>query len=283
MSLVIFEHDADTNDGFDKTPHGVNCSFKIGFHDNCQKDDHLNKFPLIQGKRITEIKGIADETVGFSYSTGWGVTPSAKLLGKLQEFTRADAFKIFGGENFDNNPATDKWTQQVPNDGSVISASFKFRAYYKAGFGGANSYQTIIQWLTFATSPLHETDFMTEWNNIVNALQQAKSAGEDFSKEMNALKNEKTKTLSKDAIQVLKTGFEKITSMLNDSRGGLTFYLEFGNIFKKSFLVDWVIDSWSFTPSVQMGPNNCPLWCDFEVSMSTNEKISANNIQTRIK
>lgn len=280
MGLSIYQHDQDSTD-VSTTHKATSCTFKIGLSTRSY-NGALKNLPEIQGQRITEIKGIADDAIELGYSTEWGESPGAKAVASFKEFTRAEAFKMFSGNVFNSNTATDKWTQIVPKNSSSISIAIKFRAYYKANFLNTNSYMTIIPWLTFLTSPMMEFSLTNEIDNIVGALKNAKTSGEELGKELNAVA-ESNGQFSVSAKKTLTKIAETIKDMSTNSRGTVTFTLSYGDFIQAVDDVDWIIKDWSFTPSIPCGPENNPLWVDFQINMETNQKLSYTNLEKIFK
>lgn len=280
MGLSIYTHDQDSTD-VSNTHKAKSCSFKIGLSPKSY-NGAIKQLPEIQGQRIMEIKGIADDAIELGYATEWGESPGAKAVASIKEFTRTEAFKMFSGSVFNTNAATDKWTQIIPKDSSSLSVAIKFRAYYKANFLNTNSYMTIIPWLTFLTSPMMEFSLTNEIDNIVGALKNAKQAGEELGQELNGVA-ESNGQLTDKAIKTLKKIDETLTKLSTNSRGTATFTLDFGDMISADDAVDWIIKDWSFTPSVPCGPENNPLWVDFQINMETNEKLSYTNLEKIFK
>ena len=280
MGLSIYTHDQDSTN-VSETHKAKSCTFKIGLSPKSY-NGAIKQLPEIQGQRIIEIKGIADDAIELGYSTEWGESPGAKAVASIKEFTRAEAFKMFSGTVFNSNTATDKWTQIIPKDSSIISVAIKFRAYYKANFLNTNSYMTIIPWLTFLTSPMMEFSMINEVDNIVGALKNAKQAGEELGQELNGVA-ESNGQLTDKASTALKKIDETLTKLSTNSRGTATFTLDFGDMISADDAVDWIIKDWSFTPSVPCGPENNPLWVDFQINMETNEKLSYTKLSKIFK
>lgn len=275
MSLSIYTHDEDSTN-MKETHKYTSCAFEIGLSSR-SFNGAVKYLPQIQGQRIMEIHGIADDAIEVGYSTGWGESPGAKAVASIKEFTRTDAFKMFSGSYFNSNTATDKWTQIIPKDGANISVGIKFRAYYKADYLNTNSYMTIIPWLIFLTSPMTEFSLTTEVDNIVGALSNAKAQGEELGRQLNSIATSNG-TLTENVKGVLKSAFDNISALSTNSRGTAVFTLKYGDMIRKNDSVDWVIKDWSFTPSTQCGPNDQPLWIDFQVNMETNQKLSYKNL-----
>lgn len=271
MGLSIYTHDQDSTD-VSNTHKATSCAFKIGLSPKSY-NGAIKQLPEIQGQRIMEIKGIADDAIELGYATEWGESPGAKAVASIKEFTRTEAFKMFSGSVFNTNAATDKWTQIVPKDSSSLSVAIKFRAYYKANFLNTNSYMTIIPWLTFLTSPMMEFSLTNEVDNIVGALKNAKSAGEELGQELNSVA-ESNGQLTVKAKTALTKIAETLKKLSTNSRGSATFTLSYGDMISAHDDVDWIIKDWSFTPSIPCGPENNPLWVDFQINMETNQKLS---------
>lgn len=280
MGLSIYTHDQDSTN-VSETHKAKSCSFKIGLSPKSY-NGAIKQLPEIQGQRIIEIKGIADDAIELGYATEWGESPGAKAVASIKEFTRAEAFKMFSGSVFNTNAATDKWTQIVPKDSSSLSVAIKFRAYYKANFLNTNSYMTIIPWLTFLTSPMMEFSMINEVDNIVGALKNAKQANEELGQELNGVA-ESNGQLTDKAITILKKIDETLTKLSTNSRGTATFTLSYGDLIQAADDVDWIIKDWSFTPSVPCGQENNPLWVDFQINMETNEKLSYTKLEKIFK
>ena len=280
MGLSIYTHDQDSTN-VSETHKAKSCSFKIGLSPKSY-NGAIKQLPEIQGQRIIEIKGIADDAIELGYATEWGESPGAKAVASIKEFTRAEAFKMFSGSVFNTNAATDKWTQIVPKDSSSLSVAIKFRAYYKANFLNTNSYMTIIPWLTFLTSPMMEFSMINEIDNIVGALKNAKQASEELGKELNSVA-ESNGQLTDKATTILKKIDETLTKLSTNSRGTATFTLSYGDLIQAADDVDWIIKDWSFTPSVPCGQENNPLWVDFQINMETNEKLSYTKLEKIFK
>lgn len=280
MGLSIYTHDQDSTN-VSETHKAKSCSFKIGLSPKSY-NGAIKQLPEIQGQRIIEIKGIADDAIELGYSTEWGESPGAKAVASIKEFTRTEAFKMFSGTVFNTNAATDKWTQIVPKDSSSLSVAIKFRAYYKANFLNTNSYMTIIPWLTFLTSPMMEFSLTNEVDNIVGALKNAKQANEELGQELNGVaeSNGQLTVKAKTALDKIVKTLEKLST---NSRGTATFTLDFGDMISADDAIDWIIKDWSFTPSVPCGPENNPLWVDFQINMETNEKLSYTKLEKIFK
>lgn len=280
MALSIYTHEEDTPNIKNSDKYG-SCAFSIGFSTNSFKGA-VEKMPLIQGERIMTINGVADETIEIGYSTEWGESPTAKVASKLKEFTRADAFKMFSSRAFNPNPVSNKWTQIYPKDGAYISVGIKFRAYFKAGYLNTNSYMTIIPWLTYVTSPMTEFSFQQEISNIKDAITNAQAEGEKLGKELEGIRQENGQFTQK-AVQALSSMYQAIENLSTDSRGSAVFTLEFGDIISKNDAIDWIIKDWDFKPSMVMGPENSPLWVDFNINMETNQKLSYDRLSKIFK
>ena len=280
MGLSIYTHDQDSTD-VSNTHKAKSCSFKIGLSPKSY-NGAIKQLPEIQGQRIIEIKGIADDAIELGYATEWGESPGAKAVASIKEFTRTEAFKMFSGTVFNTNAATDKWTQIVPKDSSSLSVAIKFRAYYKANFLNTNSYMTIIPWLTFLTSPMMEFSLTNEIDNIVGALKNAKQAGEELGQELNSVA-ESNGQLTDKAKTVLDKIVKTLEKLSTNSRGTATFTLSYGDLIQAADDVDWIIKDWSFTPSIPCGPENNPLWVDFQINMETNEKLSYTKLEKIFK
>lgn len=280
MGLSIYTHDQDSTN-VSETHKAKSCSFKIGLSPKSY-NGAIKQLPEIQGQRIIEIKGIADDAIELGYSTEWGESPGAKAVASIKEFTRAEAFKMFSGTIFNSNTATDKWTQIVPKDSSIISVAIKFRAYYKANFLNTNSYMTIIPWLTFLTSSMMEFSMINEVDNIVGALKNAEQANEELGQELNGVA-ESNGQLTDKAITALDKIVKTLEKLSTNSRGTATFTLSYGDLIQAADDVDWIIKDWSFTPSVPCGPENNPLWVDFQINMETNEKLSYTKLEKIFK
>lgn len=280
MGLSIYTHDQDSTN-VSETHKAKSCSFKIGLSPKSY-NGAIKQLPEIQGQRIIEIKGIADDAIELGYATEWGESPGAKVAASIKEFTRAEAFKMFSGTVFNSNTATDKWTQIVPKDSALFSVAIKFRAYYKANFLNTSSYMTIIPWLTFLTSPMMEFSLINEVDNIVGSLKNAKQAGEELGQELNGVAESNGQFTDK-AKKALAKIVETLTTLSTNSRGTATFTLDFGDMICADDDVDWIIKDWSFTPSVPCGPENNPLWVDFQINMETNEKLSYTKLEKIFK
>ena len=280
MGLSIYTHDQDSTN-VSETHKAKSCSFKIGLSPKSY-NGAIKQLPEIQGQRIIEIKGIADDAIELGYATEWGESPGAKAVASIKEFTRAEAFKMFSGSVFNTNAATDKWTQIVPKDSSIISVAIKFRAYYKANFLNTSSYMTIIPWLTFLTSPMMEFSMINEIDNIVGALKNAKQASEELGKELNSVA-ESNGQMTEKALKAIHTIAETIKDMSTNSRGTATFTLSYGDLIQAADDVDWIIKDWSFTPSVPCGQENNPLWVDFQINMKKKKKLSYTKLEKIFK
>lgn len=271
MSLSIYTHDNDSSDIKDTHKYS-SCNFKIGISSKSLKRA-VENLPLIQGQRITAINGVCDETIDVGYSTEWGESPGAKIADKLKGFTQSDAFKMFSSNVFNPNPVSNKWTQIYPHNGANIKVGLKFRAYYKANYFNTNSYMTIIPWLIFLTSPMTEFSLNEEITNIKEAVCNAEREGEQLAHQMEGI-SEENGTLGKKAIDALSAMEKAIENLATDSRGSACFTLRYGDVIKENDAIDWIISDWSFTPSTVMGPENNPLWVDFQINMETNQKLS---------
>lgn len=279
MSLNIYTNDGSSNP-LAKTPVARSCGFVISLFPN---PTFTKQWPKINGGYIRSIEGIANESSSVSYATSWENAPGAIILDKIKEFTRAKAFKLFSGPRFDPNVATNSWTQQMPKDGANLSVTLNFRAYKQGKFMNTSSYLTIIQYLIFATSPLHDMDFMTEITNIGDAVSNAKKAGEKLGEELSGVTaegNEIDETKLRSAEKVLESLEKTFKSLGTSSRGMVTFSLEVGDVIHASNTIDWIIKDWTMQPSPQFTEKGFPLWCDFTINLETNEKLSSTRLQS---
>lgn len=279
MGLSIYTHNQDAAD-FRATPVYGSCSFSLRFSDMGTMHKHWKN---IDGKWINEVHGICNEINGVSYSVSWDDGPGATFITKAKEFTQAEAFKLFGGPKFDSNAATGKWTQQYPKEGCDFSVSLKFRAYKQGNYANTTSYMTLIKWLTYMTSPLHEFNIMAEIDNIKDALGNAKEAGEEFANQLNSMsENGRVNYSAWEKVGQFTNEIEKtLKSMGTSSRSHITLLVQVGDLIKMNSNVDWFIESWNFKPSQHLAKpekDECeigmPLYCDFEVTLRTNTKLS---------
>lgn len=285
MALSIYNHDEDSTD-FRKTPVYGSCSFTLKHYPG---NKFLSGFKAIDGKRISEITGICDEVSSISYTTTWEDGPGATFVSKIKDFTQSEAFKMFGGPFLDSNPATGQWTQQYPKEGCNISVSLKFRAYKQGkpsaqgqGYANTTSYMTLIQWLTYITSPQHDFDVGAELSNIGSALSNAKEQGEQFGEALNKINDNGriNKGAAQKAAALAEAVENSLTGMASTSRSQVTCLLQLGDIFKMANGVEWIVESWDFTPSIYLGESDMPLYCDFNISLSTNEKLSSSKLKS---
>lgn len=284
MSLNIFDHGSDNNSIKDSFIYnGLHFEIRPAAISSANGKLWITLLPEPFKDKLEGIKGISDDTIELGYSITWGEGPGAGMVKKVKEFTSHEAFKMFGGKNRVSNPATNGWTQQFPSDGSNVSVSWSFRAYEKDNYMNTTSYMNIIKWLTYVTSPLEEFSFNAELQNIAGTLKEAKEAGKKFGQELE-------KVIKKDSNnndEIDKTQFEKIlvtieqllSNLGGQSRGTITFQLGFGSMIKPTPEVDWIISSWDFKPSIQFGPNNMPLYVDFNISMESNLKLTTKQFR----
>lgn len=118
-----------------------------------------------------------------------------------------------------------------------------------------------------------EFSLTNEVDNIVGALKNAKSAGEELGQELNSVA-ESNGQLTVKAKTALTKIAETLKKLSTNSRGSATFTLSYGDLIQAADDVDWIIKDWSFTPSIPCGPENNPLWVDFQINMETNQKLS---------
>lgn len=271
MGLNIYVHDGQANSLTD-TPVYRSCNFNIGI-----KTSSNMSIPAIHNGFIRGITGIANDTSSIGYSIEWGNSSGAAITDKIKEFTRAKAFKMFGGPKFDPNVATNSWTQQIPKDGSTVQITLNFRAYKQGLFMNTSSYLTIIPWLTYVTSPRHPFKFKTELENIRNAITNAKQKGEELGEALSGIVSD-DKSVNSDALTKAAASLKAVENLLKglttSSRGNVTFTVSVGDIIRQDASVDWIITSWTFQPCMEFTEGGYPLWCDFSISLETNEKLS---------
>ena len=87
MGLSIYTHDQDSTN-VSETHKAKSCSFKIGLSSKSY-NGAIKRLPEIQGQRIMEIKGIADDAIELGYATEWGESPGAESVAAIKQFTRA--------------------------------------------------------------------------------------------------------------------------------------------------------------------------------------------------
>lgn len=286
MSLSIYNHDEDSSN-FKNTPVYGSCSFSLRFSQNGLFN---SQFQSIHGKMINEIHGICDDVNSISYSVSWDDGPGAALASKIKEFSSAEAFKLFSGRGYNSNPATGQWTQQYPKEGAGLSVTLKFRAYTEGNFANTTSYLTLIPWLTYITSPLSDFSINKEFENIRDALTNAKLTGETVGNQLNSMEENGRLNWSvlKDVAEVMQGIENKLTQLATSSRSQVTCLLQVGDYIKMNPNIDWVVESWSFIPSMQMVKSSSnsigmPLYCDFEVTVATNTKLSSDKLKSILR
>lgn len=218
---------------------------------------------------LTDFWVIATEPLSYTISTSWKDSCGAAIAGKIDDLINSQVFKLFNAGKMFVPIVSDAWSQQVAEKGSPISISVKFRAYYKDRTTCSADYKSLIKFFTRLCSPPKKYSLSAATLGVLKT--NAKTVKETAEKAGNAWKDNHSITA---AVKVFAGAVTSTKEPSADGTGALrcqfTLTVE-TNKFKCSTL-DWIVKSFSFTPSQQMVFENgkpLPLWVDFQVDLET--------------
>lgn len=91
------------------------------------------------------------------------------------------------------------------------------------------------------------------------------------------------KDKDKDIINIIQ-GIGALFVIINqitaaETAGCTTFSFKYGNIYTANNYANWVINSWSFKPSMNTLSNNQPIYVDFKINVRTIERLGTEDIR----
>ena len=267
------------------------------------------------------IEGIVEELPQISYSTTWGDSPVATIADKIKKFSEHKVIKMFAQQNPNYRPPliTDGWSQQFPKEAAPLSINIKFRAYpFLNRLYDATNYNDIIRFLIFATTPkdynIHDSvaylgiaqdqaemkgkelsDLVDDFYVALNENKNSSLIGE-LSKDLKNYVDDKRIETSNEsymfkpshvssltaAVGAILNYFDNLANMNDNDVGGipgLRFNIR-GYIKESDF--NWIIKSWSFKPALNVTDLNNPIYVDFNLSLSTQQVLTNDDIKDLI-
>lgn len=211
------------------------------------------------------------EPLTVSVSTSWKDGAGAVFAGKLNELFNSKLLRAMSGENIYTSPVTDAWSQRVVDGGSPLSLKLKFRVYYGDTTSTCSvDYFDLIKFLTKVSStPIKYTLKNATLEPIISSAKKTRDTLKDI-KEKSKTDEGKTDLL-KMIEETAKKVFREDTEMMKKQRGNYTFLISTPKW--KMDRMDWILKSWSMSPSVQFKFENGtpnPLWIDFDLNLETN-------------
>lgn len=231
------------------------------------------------------------EPVSFEIATKWKESGGASIANKLNDIFNSNLIKMIGGANAVAGTPTDAWSQKITEIGDPIGMKLKFRIYHKnaqehnsyaeAGAGEVDyTYTDLIKFFTIVCAP---PQIYTLKNDTIGPLvAAAQTANKVMTKSREVYDSRRAAgqgvvSSSIDAgLGLIKTaaaqgGLDGVTS---GPRLNYTLLFTRVGTFNFPREIDWIVKSFTWTPSTQMivGETDCPepLWVDFDVDVETN-------------
>lgn len=132
-----------------------------------------------------------------------------------------------------------------------------------------------------------------KWQTIVDKLKKIQTEvkpGVNIRKYIDEVEQETTKDFEDKKIsadvRIVTNGFVSLIALLQtitaaNDPGCQTFTLKYGNLYKPTYN-EWVIDSWSFTPSINTTYNDLPLYVDINLTVRTAAFIGTGDMKKLI-
>jgi len=314
MGLSIIKTTNYNYNSMDKTYLGIGNGFKIEIYHNDFYTTNKKYWPT---SNVEQFKAVNNENLSLSFSTEWEDAGGAKLGKKVTSFINGKLVKAFAGqsnEGYQPMILTDAWTQQKMKGAQPLSLELSFKAYSNNSVAGTN-YRDILKFLTCICSPIKPIilgddtlgvvkraaegvintggEIMTAIRDVGSSVSQSRENNDSY-----------VDTVAHGVVGVVNATdklHKGVTqkAVLGRNNGNFTVVISFGNnsgtkIFndeshnnftveggesKSTGKVDWIIKSFSCTPSVQFEWDNknklpIPLWCDFKISLETRCSLS---------
>lgn len=236
---------------------------------------------------IEGFKGICTENISFNFNTTWEDSGGAKLAKKLAGYLDLKIIKALAGQSDSGYLPiilTDGYTQQKLKDSEPLKCDLKFKLYHEDTVAGTN-YHDAFLFLTHICSPIKEPMFGTAAKEmIVKAANGIYNTGSTLQNSIKEFASGDTRGISNAAKTFVNTAsnlFDEVTTKTSNGKnnGNFTVTLSLGNKIFEHNNVDWIIKSFSLSPSTQFiwDENKklpMPIWCDFNVSLETRLKLS---------
>ena len=244
---------------------------------------------------------VAQDNIQLSFSTDWTDAGGAKLGKKVSNMiSSTKIFKALAAQSdkgFQPIILSDAWTQKKVSGTSPLKVSLKFKLYYnQRNVAGSHDYKQVIMFLTHLCSPAKPVQMGTDSVRLVkNALDGAYNIGSELMKDF---KGAFTRTDQEGvagyiaaAVNVADSTVKNLTSTSwgGINNGNFTVLFNLGDrLFthqesQSDNLVDWIVNSFSFTPSTQFHWDEksklpLPLWCDFTLDLETRFALSNKSV-----
>lgn len=314
MGLSIIKTTNYNYNSMDTTYLGIGNGFKIEIYHNDFYAINKKYWPT---SNIEQFKAVNNENLSLSFSTEWEDAGGAKLGKKVTSFINGKLVKAFAGqsnEGYQPMILTDAWTQQKMKGAQPLSLELSFKAYSNNSIAGTN-YRDILKFLTCICSPIKPIilgddtlevvkraaegvintggEIMTAIRDVGSSVSQSRDNNDSY---VNTVAHGVVGVVN--AADKLHKGVTQ-KAVLGRNNGNFTVVISFGNnggtkIFNdeahnnftveggestSTGKVDWIIKSFSCTPSVQFEWDNkkklpIPLWCDFKISLETRCSLS---------
>ena len=282
-----------------KTPlqKSLECVFRVSNQTSARKDNWVDLESL--GFKRDFIVNLS-EPVSFEISTSWKASGGAAIANKLNEIFNSNLVKMIGGDKAQSSTPTDAWTQKITEIGNPIPLHLKFRVYHTSA-GEMNtishqvfkdetgerlnqeivSYKDYIRFFMLICAPAEQYGIGTA--TIKPLISAAKTATENAKKAREAYDS-----VSKNGENIVSAGLAALHELGKDifnaagvntvaegPRMNYTLMIKRIGSFNFPPAIDWIVKTFSWTPSMQFTLNNDnkmpePLWVDFEVELETN-------------
>lgn len=255
-------------------------------------------------ERVNSIYGFTTDDSQISFGNSWDDNGAGLITSKFSNYLNSKAGQLahgLVGGNFEPYIPTDEWTQQKLKSSSTIKFNLKFRSYYdSAQRGMTTSYFDILSFLYYHCSPNQETKFfgyiLDRFVNLKNGasdlLDKLKAETWNYNGEDKETVNGKynlkdNESFTQNALVYIRRALSLLMGrydQLGYSRYNWCFKFQLKNKIWENINRDWIITSWTCTPSIQTvsnykymkSNNSCPipLYVDFNISLETNEILS---------
>ena len=314
MGLNIIKSNNFNYNSMNSTYMGIGNGFVIKIYHNDFYNTNFSKY--WPKSNIEAFKAVNNENLSLSFTNEWEDAGGAKLGKKVTSFINGKLVKAFAGmdeKGYQPMIMTDAWTQQKMKGTQPLSIDLSFKAYNNNSIAGTN-YRDIIKFLTCICSPMKPIILGNDTMDVIKRaaggvintggaiMSAVRNVGSTISQSRDN-NDSYVNTVAHGVVEVVNQAdslHKTVTqnAVLGRNNGNFTVELLFGNdngtkIFaneQNNFAVegvkntsigrvDWIIKSFSYTPSVQFDWDDknklpIPLWCDFKISLETRCSLS---------
>lgn len=240
------------------------------------------------------------EPVSFEISTSWKSSGGAAIANKLNEIFNSNLIKMLAGSKAQSSTPTDAWTQKITEIGNPIPLHLKFRVYHTTA-GEMNqfshqvskdktgeepnpetvSYKDYIRFFMLICAPAEQYGVKTATlGPLISAAKNAADMGNRAREAYDQASNNGEHMVSAGLSALNELGKDifsaaGVNSVEEGPRMNYTLMIKRIGSFNFPPALDWIVKSFSWTPSMQFTLNNDdkmpePLWVDFDVELETN-------------